>query len=98
MQGARTANIPAIFNRRATPQDGMHRFPNADVFVGRTLATETRDERAKQGSQRSSSRRCVLYNGLVLDFTAGVRCAVRNNAEAHNLEATTPGSHDLRYC
>jgi hypothetical protein len=24
-----------IFNRRATPQDGMHRFPNADVFLGR---------------------------------------------------------------
>jgi hypothetical protein len=23
-----------IFNRRATPQDGMHRFANADVFVG----------------------------------------------------------------
>jgi hypothetical protein len=35
MQGARRTNIPAIFNRRATPQDGMHRFPNADVFVGR---------------------------------------------------------------
>jgi hypothetical protein len=35
MQGARRAHIHwSIFNRRATPQDGMHRFPNADVFVG----------------------------------------------------------------
>jgi hypothetical protein len=35
MQGARRAHIHwPIFNRRATPQDGMHRFPNADVFLG----------------------------------------------------------------
>jgi hypothetical protein len=35
MQGARRAHIHwSIFNRRATPQDGMHRFPNADVFLG----------------------------------------------------------------
>jgi hypothetical protein len=40
MQGARRANIPTIFNRRATPQDGMHRFPNADVFVGRDTRLE----------------------------------------------------------
>jgi hypothetical protein len=40
MQSARRAHIHwSIFNRRATPQDGMHRFPNADVFVGQdTLA------------------------------------------------------------
>jgi V/A-type H+-transporting ATPase subunit I len=36
MQGARRAHIRwPIFNRRATPQDGMHRFPNADVLPGR---------------------------------------------------------------
>jgi hypothetical protein len=35
VQGARRAHIHwPIFNRRATPQSGMHRFPNADVFVG----------------------------------------------------------------
>jgi hypothetical protein len=34
MQGARRAQIHwPIFNRRATQQDGMHRFPNADVFL-----------------------------------------------------------------
>jgi V/A-type H+-transporting ATPase subunit I len=36
MQGARRAHIHwPIFNRRATRQDGMHRLPNADVFLGR---------------------------------------------------------------
>jgi hypothetical protein len=30
-----------IFNRRATPQDGMHRFPNADVFLGRDTSGKT---------------------------------------------------------
>jgi hypothetical protein len=35
VQGARRAHIHwPIFNRRARPQDGMHRFPNADVFLG----------------------------------------------------------------
>ncbi len=35
MRGARRAHIHwPIFNRRATPQDEMHRFPNADVFPG----------------------------------------------------------------
>jgi pyruvate kinase len=34
MQGARRAHVHwPIFNRRATPQDGMDRFPNADVFL-----------------------------------------------------------------
>jgi hypothetical protein len=35
MQGARRAHIRwPIFNRRATRQDGMRRFPNTDVFLG----------------------------------------------------------------
>jgi hypothetical protein len=35
MQGARRAHIHwPIFNRRATPQDGTHWLPNADLFVG----------------------------------------------------------------
>jgi hypothetical protein len=35
MQGARKAHIHwPIFNRRAAPQDGMDRFPDADVFLG----------------------------------------------------------------
>jgi hypothetical protein len=35
MQGARRAHIHwPIFNRRATPQVGMHGSPNADVFLG----------------------------------------------------------------
>jgi outer membrane protein len=56
MQGARRANIPTIFNRlgwakpsgdhRAIPpeagQDGMHRFPNADVFLGRDTSNYKR--------------------------------------------------------
>jgi hypothetical protein len=86
MQGARRANIPAIFNRlgwaklswlrfadpgrsgdhRATPQDGMHRFPNADVFVGRdTRGLQRLEMRLSQRfrdcrvSPRSSARRLL---------------------------------------
>jgi hypothetical protein len=38
MQGARRANIPAIFNRRVPPRAG-HRFPNADVCLERDTST-----------------------------------------------------------
>ncbi len=42
MQGARRAHIHwPIFNRRATPQDGMHRFPNADVFLGQDTSPDS---------------------------------------------------------
>jgi hypothetical protein len=68
MQGARRANIPAIFNRlgwakpsgdhRATPQDGMHRFPNANVFVGRDTSTLSGAYLPEAQRARPADRHC----------------------------------------
>jgi hypothetical protein len=44
MQGARRAHIHwPICNRRATPQDAMHRFSNADVFLGQDTRIDRRN-------------------------------------------------------
>jgi hypothetical protein len=67
MQGARRARLRwPIFNRRATPQDGMDRFPNADVFLGQdtsgkqtqscpSMQSPTRQSRYGDGAQIAGS-------------------------------------------
>jgi hypothetical protein len=76
MQGARRANIPAIFNRRATPQNRMHRFPNADVFVGR-------DTRPRENASYLS---CVIMFALQLNRYAADPWGILKDSKDRELQ------------
>src|SRR5438128_5843281 len=63
---ARGGRIPGVFDRRATPRDGMHRRPNATVFMKVSTKDQARPgtkygPRTLNEGPRTANNSCVLH-------------------------------------
>src|SRR5881392_3588723 len=77
---ARGARIPRVFDRRATPRGGMHRRPNATVFM------KVSTKRSGQPRRRDAPLRGLLERIRDLD-QAGLAAGRAGEADAEGRRA-----------